>query len=449
MYEHQANSTVSNELQYSFLIKSMALTNTKRKLTEDTHGDRSLHKSQKRQRSNQGESEAEKNPRSKQPIVTDPPTLSADKTLQTTLQKAKNSSTNPSKVPPIQKTTKQHEAFGKISGSSNQAPTVKPSSLAKSKHVFQKQRSSSSGNSSFDEGNLSSADPANAGANATSGTPSNAVWHESDTEDVFEDDEDKEDYDDSDDGAPYSSKELGEKSGPKSNQSEATEAEAEADIETEAFEHFEIDQLSSASDPGSSTESSTERASNATSDSDDEPAPNQRKKEISKADNPSAFASSIANILDYKLTKTQRANPILARSADAKEADETLLDRKLEKKAKAELKKEKSKNVGDVNAGLRGSIEKGTGRMSGDESLEGREIVANQQREKELRKMAQKGVVKMFNAFASVRAKAMEAQSLGGSRAKKEERLTEMSKEGWLEYVGQGGKGKVEDEGKA
>lgn len=194
-------------------------------------------------------------------------------------------------------------------------------------------------------------------------------------------------------------------------------------------------------DSDSSSESSIEPASDAALDSDGEPHPDARKKETFKADNPSAFASSMAGILGYKLTRTQRANPILARSATAKEADETLLDMKLEKKAKAEMKKEKFKK-GGVGSGpdhdVAGVKARGT-----QEPLEGEALFANQQQEKELRKMAQKGVIKMFNAFTAVREKTIEAQALRGSRAKKEEKATEMSKEGWLEYIGQGGKGKV------
>ncbi len=183
-----------------------------------------------------------------------------------------------------------------------------------------------------------------------------------------------------------------------------------------------------------SAESSIEQASDAELDSDGEPHPNNNKiREPLKADNPNAFASSMAGILGYKLTKTQRANPILARSADAKEADETIQDMKLEKKAKAEMKKEKLK-------GIHGQVA-GDPVRDADGSLEVQGIFANQQREKELRKMAEKGVVKMFNAFNSVREKAAEAQGLVGSRAK-EERATEMSKEGWLEYVGQCGNAK-------
>ena len=190
-------------------------------------------------------------------------------------------------------------------------------------------------------------------------------------------------------------------------------------------------------DSAPSSESSRERASDAELDSDGEPHPNNNKKrEPLKADNPNAFASSMAGILSYKLTKTQRANPILARSADAKEADETIQDMKLEKKAKAEMKREKLKKEG------KDSQVAGDPVRDADGSLEVQGIFANQQREKELRKMAEKGVVKMFNAFNSVREKAAEAQILVGSRAKKEERATEMSKEGWLEYVGQGGKAK-------
>ena len=204
---------------------------------------------------------------------------------------------------------------------------------------------------------------------------------------------------------------------------------------------------SPASDPQSdaSSESSMEWASDAMLDSDVEVPPDHKRKEVFKSDDPSAFSSSMSAILGYKLTKTQRANPILARSADAKAADEALLDRKLEKKARAEMKREKleKENLG----GGAGSLIVPT--FGSDEHAELGSIVAYQQRERELRKLAEKGVVKMFNAFTHVREKAVEAQATGGSRAKKAEKATEMTKEGWLEYVGHGGKGKIEDKGKS
>ena len=210
-------------------------------------------------------------------------------------------------------------------------------------------------------------------------------------------------------------------------------SEPEEDDEYEEDEEDHDDSNDSETNP---SEDETEQNEPTDSDTESHPETSSKKKEVSKADNPTAFASSMAGILGYKLTRTQRANPILARSADAKEADETLLDRKLEKKAKAELRRKEKK----LNTKGGQSIDD-----DDDDPSANQKIVANQQREKELRKMAQKGVVKMFNAFASVREKTAEAKGVVGSRAKKEEKVTEMSKEGWLEYIGQGGKGKVKE----
>ena len=204
------------------------------------------------------------------------------------------------------------------------------------------------------------------------------------------------------------------------------EAEEENEEEGEDGNDSEDNDEDDPTSPPSS-EISTESLSSASLNSDTSTHPNtDRKKSTVKSDNPTAFASSMALILDSKLTKTQRTNPILARSTTAKEADSTLQNQKLEKKAKAEMKREKEN--------LRGAD---------PQLVEGEAILANQGQEKELRKMAQRGVIKMFNAFNSARQRTMEAQAMRGSRAKKEEKATEMSKEGWLEYVGQGGKGKV------
>ncbi|CAF9922758.1 hypothetical protein IMSHALPRED_005756 [Imshaugia aleurites] len=232
---------------------------------------------------------------------------------------------------------------------------------------------------------------------------------------------------------------------------------APLEVEAEAEAQSEDDWSASDAKSVPSSESSTSRASDAALDSDGEPHPDNPKKERFKADDPNAFASSMRGILGYKLTRTQRANPILARSADAKEADEVLLDMKLEKKARAEMKRQKDEKGGgyfDPNEMMRETHGEGAGGMVGsasytDDVKEMGSISAYQQREKELRKMAQRGVVKMFNAFAHVREKTVEAQGLVGSRAKKQEKAAEMTKEGWLEYVGLGGKGEVEENGKS
>ena len=251
---------------------------------------------------------------------------------------------------------------------------------------------------------------------------------------------------------------------PEAQKEEESESEDEAfraarlEAETEAEAHFQENWSASDAESDLSSESSVEWASDTLSNSDGEPHADNRKKEKVKADDPNAFATSMRGILGHKLTRAQRANPILARSADAKEADEVLLDMKLEKKARAEMRRQKRENGGgysDPNDLLREIHGGGGGDKVGptvdiDDAKELGSISAYQQREKDLRKIAQRGVVKMFNAFSHVREKTAEAQGLGGSRAKKAEKATEMSKEGWLEYVGLGGKekskGKVEGE---
>ena len=182
--------------------------------------------------------------------------------------------------------------------------------------------------------------------------------------------------------------------------------------------------------------------------SDSKPHPDNKKREAFKADDPGAFASSMSAILGSKLTKAQRENPILVRSAHAKEADEALLDLKLEKEARREMRREK-KELEKHGMGMQPDGEGARDTMGDafrtlDVDNVG-SVSAHQQREKELRKMAEKGVIKMFNAFTHAREKTAEVQGLAGSRAKKEEKATEMTKEGWLEFVGHGGQGKVQE----
>ena len=64
-----------------------------------------------------------------------------------------------------------------------------------------------------------------------------------------------------------------------------------------------------------------------------------------------------------------------------------------------------------------------------------------QEQERRLRKTAQRGVVKLFNAVRAAQVKAEEAKAQGGSRGRKEERVGEMSKKGFLEMVAGGGGG--------
>jgi len=66
-----------------------------------------------------------------------------------------------------------------------------------------------------------------------------------------------------------------------------------------------------------------------------------------------------------------------------------------------------------------------------------------QEQEKRLRKTAQRGVVKLFNAVrqAQVRGEEAARNAKTGGRGRKEEKVNEMSREGFLELVARGGGG--------
>ena len=77
-----------------------------------------------------------------------------------------------------------------------------------------------------------------------------------------------------------------------------------------------------------------------------------------------------------------------------------------------------------------------------DAGVEG-EVGAMIEEEKRLRKTAQRGVVKLFNAVRQAQVRGEEARREakvgGGSRGRKEEKVGEMSKKGFLEMVAGGG----------
>lgn len=373
---------------------------------------------------------------------------SADEALAPNIKMAKAKPTNTSKAPPTKTVSKQQKASGKASShSADQAPAVEPTKAGSSKMIAQKEKVSSSELSSLDDVDISIADPTDAGADAASPSTSEEV---SGGEDGSEEgDEENKEYSEEEhyeDEAGSSSPAIDEfasdvenypRSDDELSPSELSPSESEGEVFRAARFEAEAESI---------TSSEKSIASDAGFGSDGESHPDNKKKETFKADDASAFASSMSAILGNKLTTTQRANPILARSADAKEADEALLDLKLGRKAKTEIRrKHQEKLLKEIHG-------EGAGDMVGSiADIEDPEdygtVFAYQQREKGLRKTAEKGVVKMFNAFTHVRGKTVEAKGMVGSRAQKEGRATEMTKEGWLDYVGQGGEGTTEEEG--
>jgi hypothetical protein len=114
----------------------------------------------------------------------------------------------------------------------------------------------------------------------------------------------------------------------------------------------------------------------------------------------------------------------------------------LEHKARGKLREERKRGlergrVRDVLLG--GGVGEGLG-MGGEKGGEGEGVGAMQEQERRLRKTAQRGVVKLFNAVRAAQVKGEEAgRERRGGRDAREERVREMGREGFLELVAGGG----------
>lgn len=164
-----------------------------------------------------------------------------------------------------------------------------------------------------------------------------------------------------------------------------------------------------------------------------------RPRRTRKRNDPAAFATSMAKILSSKLSTSKRADPVLARSATAAQAHAEMAESKLEAKARQRLREDKklALSKGRVTDVLLGDA----GGQDGGE-VHGQAAFIREQ-EMKLRKTAQRGVVKLFNAVRAAQIKGEEAARQGGAAGRRKERVAEMSKEGFLELVAGGGeKGK-------
>lgn len=180
--------------------------------------------------------------------------------------------------------------------------------------------------------------------------------------------------------------------------------------------------------------------SDASNDSDDDgdsdvsmTVANADRKAVSKRNDPSAFSTSISKILSTKLPTSARADPVLSRSKTAQQANTEIADERLDKQARAKLRAEKKEELD-------------RGRVRDVLGVERGQTGAVAEEEKRLRKTAQRGVVKLFNA--------VRASQVRGEAAVKDERhkgtvglgerekaVNEVSKQGFLELIN-GKKGK-------
>ena len=176
-------------------------------------------------------------------------------------------------------------------------------------------------------------------------------------------------------------------------------------------------------------------------DSDANTNPNLVKKK--KRNDPEAFATSMSKILSSKLSTSKRSDPVLSRSANAIQASKEITDLALEKKAKRNMKEERRVALD------KGRIKDVLGVSTDFDVANGKESVSVQETielEKRLRKTAQRGVVKLFNAVRAAQIKgeqaAREARAKGVvGQGRREDRVNEMSKKGFLELIAGGGRG--------
>lgn len=172
----------------------------------------------------------------------------------------------------------------------------------------------------------------------------------------------------------------------------------------------------------------------------------------SKRSDPAAFATSMSKILSTKLSTTRRADPVLARSAAALEASRKVVDTALETKARKKMRDQKrvameKGRVRDVLVATNSTfsnINPVTGEIMADGS--GETAGAILETERRLRKVAQRGVVQLFNAFRTAQVKAAEAEKTSRKEGvigvdRKKEKVTEMSKKGFLDLIASGGGG--------
>ncbi|KAF1945560.1 Rrp15p-domain-containing protein [Clathrospora elynae] len=162
-------------------------------------------------------------------------------------------------------------------------------------------------------------------------------------------------------------------------------------------------------------------------------------RKVRKRNDPEAFANSISRILNSKLTSTKRSEPILSRSKDAATANRELADSKLTEKARKQVVAERKA------AQDKGRVKDVLGLNDPNIST-----ATTSAKEKELRRTAQKGVIKLFNAVRAAQVKGEQAEretkeGMVVGMGKREERVKEMSKQGFLDMITGGQKeGSVE-----
>ncbi|KAL9060978.1 MAG: hypothetical protein Q9162_000422 [Coniocarpon cinnabarinum] len=185
---------------------------------------------------------------------------------------------------------------------------------------------------------------------------------------------------------------------------------------------------------GSEVEEDSEEEHSSSEDETSVTGSTQPGRKKSKRHDPEVFANSIQRILSSKLTSSKRSDPMLSRSAAAQDAAKTLTEQKLDtaarRKMRADKKAEKEKGRDKDVLGLN------------REDVSTVEVV---ELEKMLKRTAQKGVVKLFNAVRAAQMGGLEAEREAQSETRhvvgldsRKKKADEKSKEGFLDMLSNG-----------
>lgn len=152
------------------------------------------------------------------------------------------------------------------------------------------------------------------------------------------------------------------------------------------------------------------------------------RKHISKRNDPTAFSTSISKILSTKLPTSARADPLLSRSKAAAQTSADIANERLEHRARAKLRAEKKEELD-------------RGRVRDVLGVDRGEAGETAEFEKKLRKVAQRGVVKLFNAVRAAQVRGEEVareerrKRLTVGMDEREKAVNEVSKQGFLDLI--------------
>jgi hypothetical protein len=207
----------------------------------------------------------------------------------------------------------------------------------------------------------------------------------------------------------------------------------DSDSDSNVGEEIELDDEELDNDDDESDASGSDEDDLSDSSPAGKPTGANRGRAVPKRNDPTAFSTSISKILSTKLPTSARADPVLSRSSYAAKLVNEVADEKLDNAARAKLRAEKKEELD------RGRIRDVMGIQRGIAGAVAEE-------EKRVRKMAQRGVVKLFNAVRAAQVRGEEAAKVERKKGtigmgEREKAANEVSKQGFLELIN-GKKGK-------